>query len=36
MEPRLISEGDNGAILQATPEGEWLRSDTVVDVAEWR
>jgi len=36
MEPRLISEGDNGAILQAAPESEWLRSDTVADLDEWR
>jgi hypothetical protein len=35
MEARLISEGSRGAILQAAPESEWLRSDTVVDLDEW-
>jgi hypothetical protein len=35
MEPRLITEGDNGAILQAAPESEWLRTDTVVSLADW-
>ena len=35
MEPRLITEGDNGAILQAAPESEWLRIDVVVDLEDW-
>jgi hypothetical protein len=35
MEPRLITEGERGAILQAGTPSEWLRSDTVVDLDEW-
>mgnify|MGYP006282152353 FL=1 len=35
MEPRLITEGDGGAILQAGTESEWLQTDTVVDLSEW-
>ena len=35
MEPRLITEGDGKAVLQAPPESEWLRTDAVVDLDEW-
>ncbi len=35
MEPRLITEGNGSALLQAPPESEWLRTDTVVSLDEW-
>lgn len=35
MKPRLITEGNGSALLQAPPESEWLRTDTVVSLDEW-
>ncbi len=35
MEPRLITEGDGDAIFQSGAKSEWLRTDTVVDLADW-
>lgn len=35
MEPRLITEGERGAILQTGAESEWLRTDTTIDLGDW-